>query len=105
MLTPAQSCTQLRRTCSQTRSTPWNPPTATAEASSRLTRLGGRLDARRSIVALANVVAAALFVAGCVGFYWPGFYTAAVTMFLIGSVLFLLSALSSALLDHGPSTS
>lgn len=61
------------------------------------------LDGHRWIIAVANVAAAALFVAGCVGFYWPGLYTGSVTMFLGGSVLFLLSALGSALLQYGPS--
>jgi hypothetical protein len=51
-----------------------------------------------------NVVAAAFFVAGCVGFYWPGWCNASVTMFLGGSVLFLFGALGTALLEHGPST-
>jgi hypothetical protein len=70
----------------------------------RLARLCCFLEARRWIVAVSNVVAAALFVAGCIGFYWPGLYTGSVTAFLFGSVLFLLGALCSALLEHGPST-
>ena len=53
---------------------------------------------------MCNVVAAALFVGGCVGFYWPGLYLGSVTLFLIGSLLFLTSALGSALVEHGPST-
>ena len=71
---------------------------------SGLARLCWFLDARRWIVAVSNVVAAGLFVAGCIGFYWPGWYTTSVTAFLCGSVLFLLGALGSALLEHGPST-
>ena len=69
-----------------------------------LARLCWALDARRWIVTLCNIAAALLFVAGCVGFYWPGLYAGSVTMFLGGSVLFLLGALASALLEHGPST-
>lgn len=69
-----------------------------------LARLCWFLDAHRWVVASSNILAAALFVAGCVGFYWPGLYVASVTMFLCGSALFLLSALSTALLEHGPST-
>ena len=44
--------------------------------------------------------AAALFVAGCIGFYWPTLAAGSVTLFLVGSLLFLVSALGSALLDH-----
>jgi hypothetical protein len=55
-------------------------------------------------VAVSNVVSAALFVVGCVGFYWPSLYTGSVTAFLCGSILFFLGALGSALLEHGPST-
>lgn len=69
-----------------------------------LARLCWSLDARRWVVAVCDVVAAVLFVAGCVGFYWPGLYVGSVTMFLGGSVLFLVGALASALLEHGPST-
>lgn len=68
-----------------------------------LARLCWALDARRWILAVANVVAAALFVAGCVGFYWPSLYIGSVSLFLAGSLLFLFSALGSALLEHGPS--
>jgi YrhK-like protein len=49
---------------------------------------------------MADVVAAGLFVAGCIGFYWPRFFTVAVTAFLLGSILFLLAALSKILLDN-----
>jgi hypothetical protein len=48
--------------------------------------------------------AATLFVIGCVGFYRPMWYVESVTSFLVGSVLFLLSALGHALVEHGPST-
>jgi hypothetical protein len=51
-----------------------------------------------------NIAAAALFVLGCVGFFWPSLYLGSVTLFLLGSVLFLAVALASALLEHGPST-
>jgi hypothetical protein len=51
-----------------------------------------------------NITAAALFVVGCVGFFWPSLYLGSVTLFLIGSLLFLVTALASALLEHGPST-
>jgi hypothetical protein len=79
-------------------------PYRRAEDLSWLARVCWCLDARRWIVAVSNIVAAALFVAGSVGFYWPGLYAGSVTVFLCGSVLFLLGALVSALLDHGPST-
>jgi hypothetical protein len=55
-------------------------------------------------LALTSVIAASCFVAGCVGFYSPTLYVPSITLFLIGSVLFLLEALARALLDHGPSS-
>jgi hypothetical protein len=81
----------------------WNLRAVKAQDLTWLARLCCYVDARRWIVAVSNVVAAALFVAGCIGFYWPALYTSSVTMFLCGSVLFLLGALGSALLEHGPS--
>jgi hypothetical protein len=68
---------------------------------SSLGRLGGWLHSHRRVLTLSNVLAAGLFVLGCIGFYWPRFYVGSVTMFLIGSVLFLLSAVGSALLESG----
>jgi hypothetical protein len=85
--------------------TSWDPPVGKADDLGRLALLCGYLAARRWIVAASNIVAAALFVAGCVGFYFPALYTGSVTAFLCGSVLFLLGALCSALLEHGPSAS
>ena len=55
-------------------------------------------------MSLCNVVAAALFVFGCVGFYVPVWYVGSVTLFLGGSLLFFLGALGHALVEHGPST-
>ena len=71
---------------------------------SLLARLCWVLDARRWLLSLCNVVAAALFVVGCVGFYVPVWYVGSVTLFLVGSVLFLVGALGHALVEHGPST-
>jgi YrhK-like protein len=71
---------------------------------SLLARLCWALDGRRWMLSVCNVVAAALFVVGCVGFYVPVWYVGSVTLFLVGSVLFLLSALGHALVEHGPST-
>jgi YrhK-like protein len=71
---------------------------------SRLSRVCWALDARRWLLSLCNVVAAALFVIGCVGFFVPDWYVASVTLFLVGSLLFLLGALGHALVEHGPST-
>jgi hypothetical protein len=51
-------------------------------------------------LAVVNIVAAGFFVIGCIGFYWPAWYVASVTMFLVGSVLFLLSALATALVPR-----
>ena len=49
---------------------------------------------------MSNILAAALFVAGCVGFYWPGLYVMSVTLFLAGSLLFLFSALAGTRLER-----
>jgi YrhK-like protein len=62
--------------------------------------LAARLDGRRRLLAASNILAAALFVVGCVTFYWPTLAAGSVTLFLLGSVLFLVSALGSAVLDH-----
>jgi hypothetical protein len=75
-----------------------------ADQMRRLARVCWALDDHRWLLAVCNVVAAALFVAGCVLFYWPDSSVGSVTLFLIGSVLFLASALGAALLEHGPST-
>ncbi len=71
---------------------------------SRRARLCWYLDAHRWTLAAMNIAAATLFVMGCVGFFWPSLYLGSVTLFLIGSLLFLVAALASALLEHGPST-
>jgi hypothetical protein len=75
-----------------------------AERLSPLARLCWALDARRWLLSLCNVLAATLFVAGCIAFYAPTWYVASVTLFLSGSVLFLVATLGHALLEHGPST-
>ena len=56
------------------------------------------------MLAVINIAAATCFVIGCVGFYWAALYVPSVTLFLIGSLLFLLSASATALVEHGPST-
>ena len=71
---------------------------------SRPARLCWYLDAHRWSLAVINIAAATLFVVGCVGFLWPSLYAGSVTVFLLGSLLFLVAALGSALLEHGPST-
>jgi apolipoprotein N-acyltransferase len=71
---------------------------------SRPARLCWYLDAHRRALAAMNIAAAALFVAGCVGFFWPSLYVGSVTLFLLGSLLFLVAAIGAALLEHGPST-
>ena len=71
---------------------------------SRSARLCWYLDAHRWSLAAMNVAAAALFVVGCVGFFWPSLYLGSVTLFLVGSLLFLAAALGAALLEHGPSS-
>jgi hypothetical protein len=66
-------------------------------------RLCWFLHRHRWSVAAANIAAAALFVIGCVSFFWPSLYVGSVTLFLVGSILFLVAALGSAVVEHGPS--
>lgn len=69
-----------------------------------IARVCWSLDANRWAISVANILASVLFVAGSVGFFWPGLYLMSVALFLVGSVLFLFSALGAALLEHGPPT-
>ena len=69
-----------------------------------MARLCWYLDARRWTLTILNICAAALFVVGCICFFWPTLYVGSVTLFLLGSVLFLLAALAAALVEYGPST-
>jgi hypothetical protein len=69
-----------------------------------LARLCWAIDGRRRMLAMINIAAAGCFVVGCVGFYWPSWYVPSLTMFLVGSFLFLLGAVATALVEHGPST-
>jgi len=57
---------------------------------------------QQAAISVSKILGAALFVAGCVGFYWPGLYVLSVTLFLAGSLLFLFSALAGTRLEHGP---
>jgi YrhK-like protein len=59
---------------------------------------------QQAAISVSNILGAALFVAGCVGFYWPSLYVLSVTLFLAGSLLFLFSALAVPRLEHGPPT-
>lgn len=75
-----------------------------AEPMTLLARLCWGIDSRRWLIAYGNVVASVLFVAGCIGFYRPSAYGTSVTLFLLGSVFFLVSAVAAAVHQHGPST-
>jgi hypothetical protein len=68
-----------------------------------LARLCWVLHARRRLLIALDLGGALLFVIGCVAFYLPPQNTLAVTFFLIGSVLMLMSATGRALLEYGPS--
>jgi hypothetical protein len=89
--------TQVRLARPKALSTAWHQDVPMREEHPLMARWNMCLSRRPRIVATSNIVAAALFVMGCVGFYWPEFYTVSVTMFLGGSVVFLFAALSSAL--------
>jgi hypothetical protein len=49
---------------------------------------------------MADLGSAVLFVVGCLGFYSEQHQTSAITAFLVGSLLFLVSALGAALAQH-----
>jgi YrhK-like protein len=49
---------------------------------------------------MADLGSAVLFVVGCVGFYSERHQTGAITAFLVGSLLFLVSALGAAAAQH-----
>ena len=66
----------------------------------RPARVRRALESRRWLISVANIVAASLFVVGCIGFYVPARLVASVTAFLAGSVLFLFSAVAGAVLEH-----
>jgi len=69
-----------------------------------MARLCWYVDARRWALTIINISAAAFFVVGCICFFWPALYVGSVTLFLLGSILFLLAALAAALVEYGPST-
>lgn len=66
-------------------------------------RLCWALHARQGVLLAADLGGALLFVVGCVAFYLPSQYTTGVTLFLLGSVLMLVSVAGRALLRYGPS--
>lgn len=70
---------------------------------SRAASLCWAIDRNDWLIAAANIVAGAMFVAGCVAFYSPAWYVAGVTLFLAGSVLMLTSAAADAYRRFGPS--
>jgi cytochrome c553 len=79
---------------------------ATAEqtrATKDMTTGAGQISKQMALITRANREHAAA-AEGCVGFFWPSLYVGSVTLFLLGSLLFLAAALGAALLEHGPST-
>jgi hypothetical protein len=70
----------------------------------RLTaRLCWRLQARQGVLLAAELAGTLLFVIGCIVFYLPSQYTAGVSLFLVGSLLMLVSVAGRAFLQYGPS--
>ena len=65
-----------------------------------LTRLRRSIDGHRWAISISNILAAALFVAGSFGFFWPALYVVSVSLFVLGSLLFLLTAVAGALLEQ-----
>ena len=66
-------------------------------------RLCWRLDARQGVLLAAELAGTFLFVVGCIAFYAPSQYTAGVSLFLVGSILMLVSVAGRAFLLYGPS--
>lgn len=66
-------------------------------------RLCWALDAKPGVLLTVDFSGAVLFVMGCVTFYVPSQFTTGVTLFLLGSVLMLVSVAGRALLRYGPS--
>jgi drug/metabolite transporter (DMT)-like permease len=70
----------------------WANPTLNANRNGRWTL--------ERIQIVANLGSALLFVVGCLGFYSERHQASAITAFLIGSLLFLVSALGAAVAQH-----
>jgi len=66
-------------------------------------RLCWRLHARQGVLLAAELAGTFLFVIGCIVFYVPSQYTAGVSLFLVGSLLMLVSVAGRAFLQYGPS--
>ncbi len=68
----------------------------------RLARLCWAIDRNEWLMGVTNLVAALLFVAGCVAFYRSAWYVAGVTLFLVGSGLMAVSSAAELFRRHGP---
>lgn len=66
-------------------------------------RLCWALHSKPGMFLALDFAGALLFVIGCVAFYVPSQYTTGVTLFLLGSVLMLMSVGGRALVRFGPS--
>ena len=66
-------------------------------------RLCWAIHARQKVLIWFDIAGALLFVIGCLVFYSPAHYQMGVTMFLLGSVLMLVSIAGRALAQYGPS--
>lgn len=66
-------------------------------------RLCWAIHARQSLLVLFDIAGALSFVIGCLVFYSPSHYQTGVTLFLLGSVLMLVSVAGRALMQYGPS--
>jgi drug/metabolite transporter (DMT)-like permease len=77
---------------------PQRPTHSWANSTLNADRSGRWTLERMQIVA--NLGSALLFVVGCLGFYSERHQASAVTAFLVGSLLFLVSALGAAVAQH-----
>lgn len=66
-------------------------------------RLCWAIHARQKVLVFFDIAGALLFIIGCLVFYSPPHYQIGVTLFLLGSVLMLMSVAGRALLQYGPS--
>lgn len=55
------------------------------------------------MIAAGNILAAVVFVCGCVAFYFPSLYGPGVSLFLVGSLLWLGAGVADTFRRYGPS--
>ena len=75
-----------------------------AATTSRSARICWGIERNQWVLAAVNLVAAVLFVFGCVAFYSARFYVLGVSLFLAGSLLMVTSSAADLYRRFGPSS-